>query len=163
MSRDQRAGGPLLGKATKTIGSFIGAGVEAYAHNKEKKRALTEAQAQAQAQSQEQFLGHSQGGYPQSAQQSVQQSGSGQATYSHHDQEGHDGQDEEDWALDDASADLHASAQQHRRPIESASLAMPVSATRPMPCPVSLPATPTDQITRLRSCLRAHAERIQRH
>jgi hypothetical protein len=131
MSRDQRAGGPILGRGTKAIGSLIGAGWEAYAHRKAKS-------------TQEE----------QSKTQQVKQT----HTDSHGFHDEHDEQlDEEDWALDEASIEL-ATDEKHAHPkllIETPGLEIPSTSLRPLPYPVILPQRRPQ--TKSRGFVRAYA------
>lgn len=128
MSRDQRAGGPLLGKATKTIGSLIGAGREAYAHHKAK--SAQEEQAKAQQASPDDHGAHDE------LDQQL---------------------DEEDWALDEASTELAPDEKQspHATLLETPGLEIPATPLRPLQYPVILPQRRPQ--TKSRGFVRAYA------
>jgi hypothetical protein len=117
------------------IGSLIGAGTEAYAHHKEKKAAQND-QAQTQQANPTSIHRPVSPGYP----------------YGHDDM-----QDEEDWALDEASFEL---AGKERHYPDAASTfaqapAMPRSAMKPLPYPVILPQRRPQ--TKSRGFVRAYA------
>lgn len=144
MSRGQRSSGPLLGRGPKLIGSLIGAGTEAYAHHKEKK-AVQDDQAQTQQAIPTSIHRPASPGYPYNDDEML---------------------DEEDWALDEASAELagkephysHAALSFAQVPM------MPRSAMKPLPYPShSSSTTAANEKPGLRTGVRPASRRMQRH
>jgi hypothetical protein len=135
MSRGQRSSGPLLGRGPKLIGSLIGAGTEAYAHHKEKKAAQDD-QAQTQQAIPTSIHRPVSPGYPYDDDEML---------------------DEEDWALDEASAELAGKEPHYSHAASSFAQAptMPRSAMKPLPYPVILPQRRPQ--TKSRGFVRAYA------